>query len=129
MKAGEMMGLLGKTRQESTPQSTQAPVISSLKSIKMNSGASMPQKDVAVYESLVGSGSQKPVETHRSVAGGQTVNTGQPVTVTYAPNIVIEGNADQKSVEKALDISQKKFEQLMERYQRSHKRVSFGGAS
>lgn len=38
-------------------------------------------------------------------------------------------NADQKSVEKALDISQKKFEQLMERYQRSHKRVSFGGAS
>lgn len=129
MKAGEMMGLLGKTRQESTPQSTQAPVISSLKSIKMNSGASMPQKDVAVYESLVGSGSQKPAETHRSVAGGQTVNTGQPVTVTYAPNIVIEGNADQKSVEKALDISQKKFEQLMERYQRSHKRVSFGGAS
>lgn len=128
-KAGEMMGLLiGGNR--SAAQSSPASAAPSLMPAKMSfAAASMPKKDVAAYESLVNSGSQKHTETHRDTTGGQTVNAGQPITVTYAPNIVIEGNADQKTVEKALDISQKKFEQLMERYQRSHKRISFGGAS
>ena len=78
-------------------------------------------RDVAMYESIA---------NHQQSASNtrqDTINGGSPV-IKYSPNIVIKGNADQKTVEKALDISQQKFEQLMERYNRSHKRISFGGA-
>ena len=102
MRAGQMLGMFGKNTQSVSAQ-----------------------RDIAAYNSIKGSA----VKSSKTSAGQVSGNTGQPITVTYSPKIVIEGSADKKAVEQALDISQKKFEQLMDRYNRTHKRISFGGAS
>lgn len=103
MRAGQMLGMFGK----SNTQSVSA------------------QRDIAAYNSIKGSAAK----SSKTSAGQVSGNACQPITVTYSPKIVIEGSADKKAVEQALDISQKKFEQLMDRYNRTHKRISFGGAS
>ena len=102
MRAGQMLGMFGKNTQSVSAQ-----------------------RDIAAYNSVKGSA----VKSSKTSAGQVSGNTGQPITVKYSPKIVIEGSADKKAVEQALDISQKKFEQLMDRYNRTHKRISFGGAS
>lgn len=110
-KAGQMLGMLGKSQKSGGGQ---APL--------RKASATMP-RDITVYESL------KNVSVgEKQGTSGNAGSPGQPVSVTYSPNIVINGATDQRTVEKALDISQRKFEQLMERYNRSHKRISFGGA-
>ena len=45
--------------------------------------------------------------------------------INYAPQIVIQGNADQSAITNALDISQEKFAALMHQYTRGKARTSF----
>jgi len=45
--------------------------------------------------------------------------------INYSPQIVIQGNADRAAVAEALDMSQRKFAELMNQYTRERKRVSF----
>ena len=105
-QAGQMMGLLGKHQK--------------------NKG-----RDVKAYNSLTGHNIYNKKEgkaSYHNAAGGNMNRSQQPVSITYAPKIVIEGNGDQKTVQKALDISQEKFNKMVEKYKRTHKRISFGGA-
>lgn len=46
-------------------------------------------------------------------------------TITYAPTITITGNASRKDIEEASRTSQEEFEEMMERYLRNKKRISF----
>lgn len=52
-------------------------------------------------------------------------NTNDSSKIVYSPQIIIQGNADQKDVERALDMSQAKFNQMMAEYQRQKGRTSF----
>ncbi|WP_024346589.1 phage tail tape measure protein [Lacrimispora indolis] len=52
-------------------------------------------------------------------------NTNDSSKFVYSPSVVIQGNADQKDVERALDMSQAKFNQMMAEYQRQKGRTSF----
>lgn len=143
LKAGQMLGMFGKYKIDiatgninSANTSVSGPVVrnrniyqstsgTEIYSSKISTVAARP-RDIAAYKSLVQT-SANGSKLNKGTTNGE-VHGAQPITVKYSPQIVIEGGADQKTVEKALDISQKKFEQLMERYNRSHKRVSFGGA-
>ena len=45
--------------------------------------------------------------------------------ITFAPKVVIQGNASEEDVRKALHISYEEFKQLIERYEREQKRKRF----
>lgn len=45
---------------------------------------------------------------------------------TYSPKVIIQGNADQETITKALDISKERFSELMEQWISSKNRVKFG---
>lgn len=78
---------------------------------------SMPKtvsSDKAMYQGL------------RSItANRQNVTEGANVQITYAPVIEVKGNADEKVITKVTDMSQAKFAEMMEKYLRNKKRVSF----
>ena len=71
-------------------------------------------------------------ELYNNITTNNTVNKTNKKTNTndsskfvYSPSVVIQGNADQKDVERALDMSQAKFNQMMAEYQRQKGRTSF----
>lgn len=78
---------------------------------------SMPKSvssDKAMYQGL------------RSItANRQNVTEGANVQITYAPVIEVKGNADEQVITKVTDMSQAKFAEMMEKYLRNKKRVSF----
>lgn len=58
-------------------------------------------------------------------AAGNTEIGGSEVTITYAPNITVNGNADEGTVRKALASGYQQFKQYMERYTRDNRRLSY----
>ena len=53
--------------------------------------------------------------------------SGNPIYVTYSPNITIQGNADAAVVNKAVGIGYEQFKKMMDRYNKTQRRVSFKG--
>lgn len=51
--------------------------------------------------------------------------TGGSYTISYSPNIVIEGNADEAAINRAFRQSYEEFKNYMERYNRDLRRTSF----
>ena len=68
-------------------------------------------------------------ETIDNLSGGTTNNnttnqTSNP-TFNFNPTYVIEGNADQETIQEANKTSQEEFEKMMNEWMRKNKRVSF----
>ena len=68
-------------------------------------------------------------ETIDNLSGGTTNNnttnqTSSP-TFNFSPTYVIEGNADQETLQEANKMSQADFEKMMNEWQRKNQRVSF----
>lgn len=62
-----------------------------------------------------------------SAFDGLDLGGGETVTVQYSPVLNFYGEApDKDDLTDALDISQDKFDSLMDRYLKTHSRVSFG---
>lgn len=61
----------------------------------------------------------------RSESGADSGGLGGSMTVAYSPNIVIEGNADEAAITRALRDSYDEFKEFMERYEREKRRKSF----
>lgn len=57
---------------------------------------------------------------------GHETGGGQPVTIEYSPQIIIQGNADATVVKQAQDDGYREFAQHMDRYFKQQRRVSFG---
>lgn len=57
---------------------------------------------------------------------GHDTGGGQPVTIEYSPQIIIQGNADAAVVKQAQDDGYREFAQHMDRYFRQQRRTSFG---
>lgn len=51
--------------------------------------------------------------------------SGEVFRIEYAPQIIIQGNADEKDVEKALKISKEEFARMMDEWTKNKKRPSF----
>ena len=49
----------------------------------------------------------------------------QSYVITFSPHIVIEGNADDRAVERALGKAYQEFKAFMERYKREQARTAF----
>jgi TP901 family phage tail tape measure protein len=58
-------------------------------------------------------------------AAGNTGVDSSNVTVTYAPNITVNGNADEGTINKALASGYQQFKQYMERFTRDNRRLSY----
>lgn len=74
------------------------------------------ERDRQLYESL---------KTVTSLVGGISESNTAPIHIVYSPKIEVKGNADEKVIAKAEEMSQLKFEEMLERYMRSKKRVAF----
>lgn len=75
-----------------------------------------PKRDQELYAKLSGG------------ASGSITNTtvsGDRIQITYSPQIIIQGNADEKTVQNAVSIGQAEFARMMEKYEKSKGRVSF----
>lgn len=53
------------------------------------------------------------------------ISTGSGGSIVFAPNIEIKGNASEKDVREAVRMSFEEFKALMDRYERSKRRVAF----
>lgn len=112
-QAGKMLGMFGHVPGQGSGQA-------------INTALSSPvfpsmERDRILYESLVFG----PDQNSGSGSTSQDPSGTQPVTITYSPNITIQGNADKTVVTQALDLSQQKFNQMMEQYLKGKKRTSF----
>lgn len=112
-QAGKMLGMFGHVPGSGSGQAINttlsSPVFPSM------------ERDRILYESLVFGSDQNAASGSTS----QDPSGTQPVTITYSPNITIQGNADKTVVTQALDLSQQKFNQMMEQYLKGKKRTSF----
>ncbi len=112
-QAGKMLGMFGHFPGSGSGQaintSLSSPVFPSM------------ERDRILYESLVFG----PDQNSASGSTSQDPSGTQPITITYSPNITIQGNADKTVVTQALDLSQQKFNQMMENYLRGKKRTAF----
>lgn len=61
----------------------------------------------------------------RSVSSVQSAENAS-IHISYAPVIEVKGNADEKVITKAMDMSQEKFAAMMKKYKKSKERVAFG---
>lgn len=64
----------------------------------------------------------------RSESGASSGGESGGMNVTYSPNIVIEGNADEAAISRALRSGYDDFTEYMDRYSREQRRKSFGVA-
>lgn len=53
--------------------------------------------------------------------------SGSPIYITFSPNITIQGNADEAVVNKAVGIGYEQFKKMMDRYNKTQRRVSLKG--
>lgn len=51
----------------------------------------------------------------------------QPIQINYSPKIIIQGNAKEEDITKATKVGYTEFEQMMKKYIKQNKRVSFKG--
>ena len=112
-QAGQMLGMFGNVPGQGNGQVINASLASPI-------SPSM-ERDRILYESLVSG----PGQNSASGSASQSPEGKQTITVTYSPNITIQGNADKTVITQALDLSQQKFNQMMENYLRGKKRTSF----
>lgn len=83
----------------------------------VNSVSASPGKDKALYQNLLS-----------ATSGSAGSSAGTPdVKINYAPVIKVEGNADEKTLTKAIKLSQAEFAEMMEDYLFSIGRTSFSG--
>jgi len=61
-----------------------------------------------------------------NIDNSNSVTQGMP-NITFAPKIVIEGNATEKDIMRATKLSFDEFKKLMNKYIRENNRLSFGG--
>lgn len=54
-----------------------------------------------------------------------TVSNDSSVQINYAPQIIIQGNADQETIQKAVTIGQAEFAKLLKKCEKEKKRTSF----
>lgn len=112
-QAGKMLGMFGNIPGSGSGQAINASL----------SSPALPsmERDRILYESLISGNAQ------HTASDSTTQNPGgmQPITVTYSPNITIQGNADKTVITQALDLSQQKFNQMMENYLHGKKRTAF----
>lgn len=113
-QAGKMMGMFGHTAGNTMDLESNANPFRPI--------SAPVEKDRILYETLIAT----PVPVYADVPAPKNTEE-QSVTITYSPNVVINGNADQNVVTKALDMSQQKFNQMMENYLKGKKRTAFGG--
>ncbi|PKL00068.1 MAG: hypothetical protein CVV56_08110 [Tenericutes bacterium HGW-Tenericutes-1] len=59
------------------------------------------------------------------LVGNKTSNENENMSFTYSPNIIIQGNADENVVRKALDDAQREFEKQMKTWLSNNKRLKF----
>lgn len=112
-QAGKMLGMFGNVPGSGSGQAINASL----------SSPALPsmERDRILYESLIsGNGQNTASDSTTQDPGG-----AQPITVTYSPNITIQGNADKTVITQALDLSQQKFNQMMENYLHGKKRTAF----
>lgn len=83
----------------------------------VNSVSASPGRDKAMYQNLLSATSG----SRGSFAGTSDVK------INYAPVIKVEGNADEKTLTKAIKLSQAEFAEMMEDYLFSIGRTSFSG--
>lgn len=104
------------------------------KALWRNAGALLgmkPTEDMTLYNNVTNATKPKDVEllerftSIKNAAQSSGTGTGGGVKIHFNPVIEIKGNADEKTVMKAVKMSQAEFAQMMERYLKQKNRVSF----